>query len=136
MDTSIEILFISITSFLSGRDAKYLITANMPIYFISLVGTDAGDKDGKGIPRKALSFFDVFSEMEIEDIDGITFLSVQDLLKFYQEETGRNEKSKNAYELVLFFIKRNPDALYFVDEVPLIKNHGKLIWNSIAYNLK
>ena len=93
----------------------------MPIYFISLVGTDAGDFDGKGLPRKALSFFDIFSEMELEDIGGITFLSVQDLLKYYQEQTGRKGKRKTAYQLVLFYMKRNPDALYFVDELPLIK---------------
>ena len=59
--------------------------------------------------------------MGLEDIDGITFFSVQDLLKYYQEQTGRKGKRKTAYQLVLFFMKKNPDALYFVDEVPLIR---------------
>ena len=59
--------------------------------------------------------------MELEDIDGITFLSVQDLLKYYQEQTGRKGKRKTVYQLVLFFMKKNPDALYFVDEVPIIR---------------
>ena len=75
---------------------------------------------GRGRPRKALSFFDVFSEMEFEDIDGIIFLSVQDLLKYYQDQTGREGDDLNGYQLVIFFMQKNPDALYFVDEVPLL----------------
>ena len=73
-----------------GRDAVYQINGWKPIYFISMVGTDASDRNGKGVPREALSFFDIFSEMEFEDVDGITFLSIQDLLKFYHKQTKRN----------------------------------------------
>ena len=91
------------------------------IYFISLVGTNLSN----GLPRSALSFFDVFSEMELEEIDGIQFFSVQDLLKWYQEQTGRSGKGLTAYQLVLFFMKKHPDGLYFVDEVPFLENQGK-----------
>ena len=77
---------------------------------------------GNGRPRKALSFFDVFSEMEFEEFDGIVFLSVQDLLKYYQDQTGRKGDDLNGYQLVVFFMEKNPDALYFIDEVPLIPN--------------
>ena len=90
----------------------------MPIYFISLVGTD-----DNGFPRKALSFFDIFSVMEFDWIEAITFLSVQNLLKYYQDQTGRAGDNITAYELVIFFMKKNPDALYFIDEVPLIKSN-------------
>ena len=100
------------------------------IYFISLVGSDAGDIQGKGLPRKALSFFDVKSEMEFEDFDSIRFLSVQDLLNFYEKETGKSGTHLNCYQLSIFFIQRNLDALYLLDEVPFMTS-GKisyLIW--------
>ena len=105
-----------------GQNVKPTLTDGTPIFFISLVGTDASDYNGKGFPRQALSFFDVFSEMEFEKVGGVTFLSVQDLLKFYQNETGRDGKDKNVYQLVLFFMTKNQNGLYFVDEVPLLKN--------------
>ena len=94
---------------------------------------------GKGCPRRALSFFDVFSEMEFEEIRGINFLSVQDLFHFYEDQKGHGKYgmgeygyNPTGYELVLFFMKKNPDALYFVDEVPLIIN-SKL--NHITTNI-
>lgn len=97
---------------LSVRDAKYKITRWTPVYFISLVATDAGDfrkgQYGAGHPRKALSFFDIFSEMEFDNVSGITFLSAQDLLKFYQDQTGQSGNNLNVYQLVVFFIKKNP----------------------------
>ena len=112
-----------------GRDAVYKISGWKPIYFISLVGTDASDQLGKGYPRKALSFFDIFSEMEFEEIDGITFLSVQDLLEYYQEQTGKDGEDMDGYQLVIFFMQQNINALYFIDEVPLIR-----IGNLYQYN--
>ena len=67
--------------------------------------------------------------MEFEEIGGINFLSVQDLIHFYEDRKGHGKHgmgeygyNPTGYELVLFFMKKNPDALYFVDEVPLIIN--------------
>ena len=94
-----------------------------PIYFISLVGSDSY---GEGLPRKALSLFDVKSEMEFHGFERIVFISAQDLLEFYQEETGNDGRKLNVYQLTIFFMERNPDALYMIDEVPLIKS-GRLI---------
>ena len=93
---------------------------NKLIYFISLVGSDAGDYDGKGIPRKAVYIFDVKSKMELKKY-GIVFLSCQDVLKFYQDKTGTNGEGINVYDLVKFYIEKNPNGYYFLDEVPLIK---------------
>ena len=92
-----------------------------PIYFISLVGSDAGDSHGQGLPRKVPSFFDVKSEMEFEKFERIVFISAQDLLEFYQEETGKDGRNLNVYQLTIFFMERNPNALYMIDEVPFIK---------------
>ena len=89
------------------------------IYFISLVGSNAGDYDGKGIPRKAFYIFDVKSEMELTR-HGIIFLSCQDLLKYFKEQTGMNGEGISVYDLVKFYIERNPNGYYFLDEVPLI----------------
>ena len=97
-----------------------------PIYFISLVGSDAGDRRGKGLPRKALSFFDVKSEMEFHEFERIIFISAQDLLEFYQEKTGKDGRKLNVYQLTIFFMERNTDALFMIDEVPLVKS-GRLI---------
>ena len=93
-----------------------------PIYFISLVGSDAGDSNGKGLPRKALSLFDVKSEIEFHEFERIIFISAQDLLEFYQEETGKDGRNLNVYQLTIFFMERNPNALYMIDEVPLMKS--------------
>ena len=101
-----------------GRDAKYQLKKGTPIFYLCLVGTNPWT----GIPWDALSFFDVFSEMEFEGVPGITFLSVHDLRIYYEKQTGRNGRHKTVYELAVFFIRENPDALYFVDEVPFIKN--------------
>ena len=92
-----------------------------PIFFISLVGSDAGDYMRKGIPRKAFYIFDVKSEVELEK-HKIKFMSCQDLLEYYQKETGMNGEKMNVYELVQFFIKKNPNGHYLFDEVPLIKS--------------
>ena len=90
------------------------------IYFISLVGSNAGVKNGKGITRKAFYIFDVKSEMELKK-HGITFLSCQDLLEYYKEQTRTNGEDMNVYDLVEFFIERNRNGYYFLDEVPLIQ---------------
>ena len=102
----------------------HVLHKSKAIYFISLVGTDASDKYGKGRPRKALSIFDIKSEMEFEKTRGIIFLSVQDLLSFYEEQNGESGKNLNSYQLMVFFLEKNPDGLYFLDEVPLIKGGG------------
>ena len=86
------------------------------------MGWDAGDSNGEGLPRKALSFFNVKSEMEFQKFERIIFLSAQDLLEFYQEETGKDGRKLNVYQLTIFFMERNLDALYMIDEVPLIKS--------------
>ena len=91
------------------------------IYVFSLVGSDAGDAKGKGLPRDAHYIFDVKSELELKK-HKIKFLSCQDLLKFYKKETGTNGQGINVYDLVLFFIQRNPNGYYLMDEVPLIKD--------------
>ena len=83
------------------------------------MGSNVGDVRGNGIPRNAFYIFDVKSEMELKKY-GIVFLSCQDVLKFYQDKTGTNGESINVYDLVKFYIEKNPTGYYFLDEVPLI----------------
>ena len=90
------------------------------IHFLCLVGSDAGDFEGYGIPRNAHYIFDVKSEIELER-HKIKFLSCQDLLEFYKKETGTNGEGVNVYELALFYIERHPNGYFFLDEVPLMK---------------
>ena len=96
-------------------------TANEKVYFLSLVGTDACDHHEKGIPRSALYFYDIKSEMELERY-GIHFLSAQDLKFFYD---GQDQQTKieqlNIYGLVEYFMEHHPYGSYFLDEVPLIQ---------------
>ena len=96
------------------------------IYFLSLVGTNANEHNGKGLPRSALYFYDVKSGMELRK-HGIHFLSAQDLKCFHDEQKkkiGSNDvedNQLNVYQLVHYFMEHRPDAYYFLDEVPLIK---------------
>ena len=90
-----------------------------------MVGSNAGDPRGRGIPRKGFYIFDVKSEMELEKHQ-IKFLSCQDLLKYWEDQTGMtstnwNKNNLNVYELVLFFMEKNPNGYYFLDEIPLIQ---------------
>lgn len=91
------------------------------------MGSNAGDQFGKGVPRKAFHIFDVKSEIDLRKHQ-IKFLSCQDLLNYYKKPTGINEEWKldevNVYELVKFFIKRNPNGFYFLDEIPWIKGNS------------
>ena len=87
-----------------------------------MVGTDANDYQGKGIPRKAFSIFDVKTEMELEEyVPNILFISIQDLLEYYREQTGQDGSHLNGYQLAYFLIERNLKVRYMMDEVPLIK---------------
>ena len=100
------------------------------VYYISLVATDAGS-EGRGIPRNVPYWFDVKSEMELEDY-GVNFLSAQDLQEFYYERESWKENEKprnytdgvNIYTLVQYFILHNSyntNDVYILDEVPFLK---------------
>ena len=93
------------------------------VYFFCLVGSDAGDRTGKGLPRDAHYIFDIKTEIELK-IHQIIFLSCRDLLEYYRKHTGLDGEGINVYDLVMFFVERNPNGYYFVDEVPLIKDEG------------
>ena len=101
-----------------------------PICLISMVGTDANDYQGKGIPRKTFSIFDVKSELELEEYEAIVFISIQDLLEYYREQTGQDGSHLNGYQLAYFLIERNLKVRYMMDEVPLIKFGG---WTYIIF---
>ena len=122
-----------------------------------MVGTDANDYRGKGIPKNAHYWFDIKSEMELDNY-GVKFYSAQDLKEFYTQNQQRNKnKGKfniqqssslssdgpnelleadssedrhedhiNIYELVHYFAKNNPNDLYFLDEVPLIRSRNSM----------
>ena len=96
------------------------------VYFLSLVGTNAGEFMGKGIPRSSFYWYDIKTGMELKD-HGINFLSAQDLKNFHEHQEKKNgssdgsSKQLNIYELVQYFMKYNQDGYYFLDEVPLIK---------------
>ena len=86
-----------------------------------MVGSDANDYQGKGVPRETFSIFDIKTELEFDEYDRITFLSVQDLLAYYEKVTGKSGRHLNAYQLTLFYMVRNTYYRYMFDEVPLLK---------------
>ena len=99
------------------------------VNFLCLVATDANDKKSigaaKGIPRKCRYFFDVRSEMELENYN-VRFLSAQDLEEFYIEKqlslgVELEGTTPNIYQLAVFFIAHHPNDYHFLDEVPLLK---------------
>ena len=99
------------------------------VNFLCLVATDANDKKSigaaKGIPRKCRYFFDVRSEMELENYN-VRFFSAQDLEEFYIEKqlslgVELEGTTPNIYQLAVFFIAHHPNDYHFLDEVPLLK---------------
>ena len=84
-----------------------------------MVGSDAGDLEAKGVPRKAFYIFDVKSEMELKK-HGVIFLSCQNLLEYYKEQTESSGDGIDVFNLVKFYIERKPNGYYFLDEVPLM----------------
>ena len=101
------------------------------VYYLSLVATDAGSRSGRGIPTNVHYWFDVKSQMELEDY-GVNFLSAQDLQEFYYERESwkGNEEQRNytdginIYTLVQYFILHNSyntNDVYILDEVPFLK---------------
>ena len=101
------------------------------VYKVSLVAIDAGSESGRGIPRNVPYWFDVKSQMELEDY-GVNFLSAQDLQEFYYERESWKEHEEprnytdgiNIYTLVQYFILHNSyntNDVYILDEVPFLK---------------
>ena len=60
--------------------------------------------------------------MEFDGHDNIIYVSVQDLLQFYKEVTGKDGSHLNVYQLTIFFLERHSHDLFMLDEVPLIKD--------------
>ena len=98
------------------------------VYFLSLVATDANERNGRGVPRKAHYFFDVRSEMELAKY-GVKFLSSQDLASFHDQNNSQDqyENPPNIYQLVVFFMAHHPTDFYFIDEAPLLKGKQFII---------
>ena len=103
------------------------------VNFLCLVATDANDKksigSAKGLPRKCRYFFDVRSEMELENYN-VRFFSAQDLEEFYIEKqlslgVALEGTTPNIYQLAVFFIAHHPNDYHFLDEVPLLKGKFK-----------
>ena len=118
-----------------------------PIYFLSLVGTNARENGGEHLTPNSTYLYDIISELELLPY-GIKFLSVQDLFEYYnkyQEEdknqdvkrrkktrkktrrkearpnqTPKNIQPKNIYDMVHYFMSKNPNGYYFCDEVPIL----------------
>ena len=115
-----------------------------PIYFLSLVGTSARE-NGKHLPPNATYVYDIMSELELLPY-GIKFLSGKDLFRYYkkcqkeqknqdvlrrknpkkrrrearQNQTPKSIQQKNIYDMVNYFMSKNPNGYYFCDEVPIL----------------
>ena len=89
-------------------------------FFLSLVASTP-----EGIPTKEHYLYDVATEMELQGFQ-VKFLSSQDLKEFYdnhKEESSEAisvDEEPDIYQLVLFFIEKNPGGSFFMDEVPFI----------------
>ena len=101
-----------------------------PVFYISLVGVDFN-----GIVEEDEHIFDILTkDYDFIDTD-VKVLSAQDLLKFYNSTSGRfnkfkqwlgienrEDKSRNIYNLVQFFIENNPDGNFIIDECPILRS--------------
>ena len=103
------------------------IPRKMKVYFICLVASSL-----EGLPEKEHYLYDVASEVDLQEFD-VEFMSAQDLQAFYEVHSNASDRMSTyksddyifgdkiyIYELALFFVKRNKESSFFVDEVPFI----------------
>ena len=95
---------------------------NKDVYYVSLLAADH-----RGKPLNEYYTFDEGSRIDLEGT-GVKFLDVQELVNQYTEEhKWRWMKGTTVYYILEQFMKKNPDASFFVDECPLI-----LSWSLIG----
>ena len=76
-----------------------------------------------GLPKETKHIFDICSkEYDFKDTD-VVAIDIQDLLEDYKK-TNKNQHNQghlSVYELVLSFIRNNPNGHFILDEVPIYK---------------
>ena len=81
------------------NESRTVAWAKRKVYYISMVGTDANNANGTGIPRNVHNFFDVKSNSELVHY-GVNFLSAQDLVSFQKPKAASRKRKINIYQLV------------------------------------
>ena len=132
--TSLEILMLPISgkTLLMKTKARQVasLDGKKNTYYISMSSTRYHTfpyNQVSGIP----SIFDIASKIQF-DGTGVQFLSALNLKEKYKTETG--EENSNVYELIQWFVERDCEANYFVDEFGCRDYISKFIFGS-SYHL-
>ena len=105
-----------------------------PVYYISMVASDR-----RGKPEKRRYIFDILTEwFDLKTHKNTTAIprDVTYLMNFYKNyRTAQDSSDPNVYEMAEFYIKRNPNAHFIFDEVPILPfYYGRIIFK-VVYSL-
>ena len=94
------------------------------VFYVSLVATEvAGPKGGQ--PAKEHYLFDLFTELEFENLD-VEFMGTKELQRFYIDREGAKKSSKkDIYDYLAYLISKNRGSSFIVDEVPFFRRGSK-----------
>ena len=110
-------LFIAGKSVLCKEKATQLANSEdtRPVYFITLAGSDA-----RGKPDSKPYYFDMTTKWEFQDTS-VVVKDVPDLVREYEQDNPTHAcQELTVYDLVAWFVKKNPDSHLIMDEVPLL----------------
>lgn len=120
-----------------AREEGDKLDGGKKVYFLSLI---AADRFGKPINKTYV--YDLVSDRY--DLphtgDGMSpiFMDVPRLIKYYKENRSFRERAQGAfrppsvYDLAKFFIAKNPDSHYFLDECPIMAEEPNLIYKALS----
>jgi len=96
-------------------------TAGSAVYYLSLAACDYTEPDVSSLPGSAIplsypSMFDLASKRQLQHTH-VQCLHAPDLQSLYLSHHPGASPDKTMYELLTWFIKENPGAHYFIDEL-------------------
>ena len=87
------------------------------VFFFSLVGVKS-----RGTVEDCEHIFDIYTKLYDFKACNVHIKSAQDLGEYYESQNkGCDVKKIDIYTLVEYFVQKNPDAHYVLDEVPFIQ---------------
>ena len=94
------------------------------VFYVSLVATEVGGPK-VGQPAKEHYLFDLFTELELENLD-VVFMGTKELQRFYLDREDAKESSKkDVYDYLAYLISKNRGSSFIVDEVPFCRRGSK-----------
>ena len=116
---------------LKAKSSEEALDINKKVYFVSMAAVDYNNHPFNK-PRQLPSIFDVGTEQQFANTD-VTFISVPKMHEMYHNEQIPAEScnedmcNANADELLTWFLKKDPNASYFIDEYGWNSKRGECL---------